>query len=355
MRFFGLFIYLLLSFSPLSYSNILALEHLEEGDEDLSHSEDVLHIACKGAQSDCSVFYVDLIDRKVQPRLEEKMDAFSVINLSLGFQRPVPKSNPHLPPKPEERTYEESLELFKEQKAVLEEIFQKFPQSLFTIAAGNGFEIKGLYTKGVPLSSRYQVYPAYMSGSNLIKVTSINTNSLSLKFYEDYIVDDYANYSLWTVDLAAAVEKNSQGEVIRGTSFAAPYVARVASQIRDKRPNLSPQEVKEILMKSAYVKNLSRAIEVTQDYLEKGEESMAYQVHLEKSRKKRLEMLEKMNVLFVKSGGFLVPDVAQTCADLYQPLLVSIEEACLEAHQRVLGASQKRQAQLRILWKLREL
>ena len=80
-----------------------------------------------------------------------------------------------------------------------------------------------------------------------------NVISVGATYKYDFIAP-FSNYGIMTVDVAApGMLINSAipgGEYlpVSGTSQAAPYVANIAAQIKDINPDLSPKEIKTILM-----------------------------------------------------------------------------------------------------------
>ncbi len=111
------------------------------------------------------------------------------------------------------------------------------PNTLFVFAAGNDGSNNDIY----PTS------PTNIKADNFISVAAT---------YKYEFIAPFSNYGTKMVDLAApGMLINSQipGDdylPVSGTSQAAPYVARVAALIKDENTNLTPKEIKEILMKT---------------------------------------------------------------------------------------------------------
>jgi subtilisin family serine protease len=109
---------------------------------------------------------------------------------------------------------------------------------LFVCAAGNS-------NKDIDVSP---VYPASLTGDNIITVTSINkTGHLSY----------FSNYGLISVDVAAPGEEimstlpdNSYGQSA-GTSQAAAFVSGQAALISSLYPELTPAQIKERIISSS--------------------------------------------------------------------------------------------------------
>jgi len=134
------------------------------------------------------------------------------------------------------------------------------PNTLFVIAAGND----GTSNDEFPAS------PANIKADNTITVAA--TNGLSK-------IASFSNFGTQMVDVAApgvGIESTIPGNeylVVSGTSQASPRVANVAGQILDMNPELTPGQVKQILMetsdkkafladkvKSGGIVNLNRAV-----------------------------------------------------------------------------------------------
>ncbi|MCO4754628.1 MAG: S8 family serine peptidase [Bacteriovoracaceae bacterium] len=108
-------------------------------------------------------------------------------------------------------------------------------KTLFVFAAGND----GLNNDIYPTS------PTNIQADNVISVAAT---------YKYQFIAPFSNYGEKMVDVAApGMLINSQipGDEylpVSGTSQAAPYVANIAAQIKDTNANLTPKQIKEILM-----------------------------------------------------------------------------------------------------------
>ena len=135
------------------------------------------------------------------------------------------------------------------------------PKTLFVFAAGND----GLNNDIYPTS------PTNIQADNVISVAAT---------YKYNFIAPFSNYGTKMVDVAApGMLINSQipGDEylpVSGTSQAAPYVANVAAQIKDMNKNLTPKQIKKILMgtvdskdwltakvKTGGIVNMNRAVE----------------------------------------------------------------------------------------------
>lgn len=138
------------------------------------------------------------------------------------------------------------------------------PKTLFVFAAGN---------EGID-NDIYPTSPANVQATNKIVVAAT-------LFNRD--LAEFSNYGVKMVDVAApGVGIYSQIPMdhmmaVSGTSQAAPYVARVASLMKDANPSLSPEALKEILMgtvdhkswlktkvRSGGIVNLERAVRASE-------------------------------------------------------------------------------------------
>lgn len=112
------------------------------------------------------------------------------------------------------------------------------PNTLFVVAAGND----GTNNDDFP------VFPAIIRAPNLITVAATNGHSFLASF---------SNYGIKSVDIAApgvaidsavpSLDRKTRLP-LSGTSMAAPYVSGVAASIKEVNPQLTPSDVKQILM-----------------------------------------------------------------------------------------------------------
>lgn len=333
----------------------MVIEPNDDGSEEIIHADVVQNVACP-ALTNCELQSIgDSWPESLTLNLLEGMLNHSVVNMSFGFQRPSSSMSAHSAinnPGSNELSYQEQLSNYYDRLEGLEQLFRQNPNVMFSVAAGNGYSIGGLVTDGVPLVRRYAIYPAFMLYENVLKVTSIDSTEVEESELNTYKIDTYANYSVDLVDLAAPVETLDDG--IKGTSFAAPFVSRLAEKAFNK--NLSLNQVKEMLYKSSYVQGLKSAIKLTQEYLSDGENSTIYKIENERKKQTREQMIAEIHpVLLVKSGGPLVETVFEQCLDNYETLGLTVEDACLQAHVEILNASQSRVEDLKSFWALRNL
>ena len=114
-------------------------------------------------------------------------------------------------------------------------------------------------------------------------------------------------------------------------------------------------DVKSLMLKSAFIENLDRSIELTNEYINNTESSVIYRIQNFRNRKKREELrAQNADVMLVKSGGVLVKELAFECAKKHSKGL-SIKDACLQAHKSILNADDERLKKLQTFWELREI
>lgn len=335
--------------ATISWGNVLVVEYKDSKQWE-HHGGSVEHIACHNEAYDCELFYTELFDETFMKEMEARLDNVSAMNMSLGFQEPelVTHGPPDRGGVDREANYQKNLQEFKTQKENLHSLILDYPDVLFTIAAGNGFFIGNIGTgAGVPLSSMYPTYPAILQAPNRLAVAASGPDGL---------LEHYSNYSLWEVDVAAPVEENHEGEILEGTSFAAPYVAKLVARLKTSYGTLESLEIKEILMKSSKVRNPGVAVKLSEAYLAEGKASLVFQTHVEYEAVKRIEMIAKLgDVLLIKSGGVVNDRAAKTCAEIYVQAfgVVSVEDACLEAQKTVFGLGEEELTEIKKMWSLR--
>ncbi len=109
------------------------------------------------------------------------------------------------------------------------------PNTLFVFAAGNDGSN----------NDKYPTSPTNIVADNVVSVAAT---------YKYNFLAPFSNYGTKTVDVAAPgmlIESQIPGNEylkVSGTSQAAPYVANIAAQIKDTNTELSPLEIKKIIM-----------------------------------------------------------------------------------------------------------
>lgn len=140
-------------------------------------------------------------------------------------------------PTPEQLS-RETVKAFKEFEARGLAWMKASPNTLFVVASGNDGSDNDLYP----------IFPANLRLSHSITVGAVHDSGALAKF---------SNYGRNTVDVfapgvaimsAVPSKDNTMTLPMSGTSMAAPFVAGVASRVKDINPNLSAWMVREILM-----------------------------------------------------------------------------------------------------------
>lgn len=175
----------------------------------------------------------------------------------------------------------------------LEKLLKDNPETLFTVAAGNGRSALDLDLAG------NQNFPASYSFENMLIVGALNTSDY--KAQKDWNKLKEASFSKrgkQTVDIFApgqmVVSAHSGGGslALNGTSMASPFALNIILRASEINPKLTPMQLKQIVMKTAFIP------------------------------KKRLECL---------SGGMIHPERVYLAAKLSQKK--SLEEAIREANK----------------------
>ena len=120
--------------------------------------------------------------------------------------------------------------------------FNLAPDILFVFAAGND----SLNNDEFPIS------PANVKLDNTLTVAA-TFGELGLAVFSNY-GNENVDIAAPGVNILSAVPGNKHLRV-SGTSQAAPYVANIAGQIKTTNPNLTPKEIKEIIIKTGDVKD----------------------------------------------------------------------------------------------------
>lgn len=333
--------------SMQTYSNILVVEYKSKNDS-FTHARHVEHIACENLiESKCISLYTKVYLDEFINKFNKLASNKKVINMSFGYYEPEGsrygggKASMVNPEKAKQ-----GLKDFHIQNDNFLNLFAQHADKLFLIAAGNGHPTVGL--NAVPLGDMYLSYPNIYNGDNIIKVAAVQDENT-------FKLAKYSNYSLWNVDIAAIVERGVDNRYIEGTSFSAPSVAKMANKILEKYPEVNSYELKEILMKSSYIKDIAAAISITNDYLVNGDKSFAYRVHNRFHYGQREEIrAEVKDVMLVKSGGIANFKAALSCAKFFQESL-SVEDACLKSQALHFQRSEEELRQLSVLWRVRNI
>ncbi len=359
MKFCNLLIVLFIFITSIQ-AKVLVLEFKAE-DQGTWHGEEVSAVACATPRKSCLTKYTSSFSFKfLSNDILEAIEKSDIINMSFSvFEPPYPDYTPMREDYSFEddlKNYHAALESFEEDKDSLEQMLQSNPDKLFSIASGNGVYVRFMSTPGVAMIKKYAIYPSFFNFPNTIKVSALNEQEVDIKNLQNHQIADYSNFGLERVDIAAPVPRNTKGEIQRGTSFAAPFISKMAQIVKEKLPSFEAASIKELLMKSVYVPSLKKALLATEDLLINKENSITHLAQYHPQRLKRLEyMAELGDVMLVKSGGFIVPELVKKCIQVLKETNKTIEESCLEAHKTVLRATNEDLKLLKSLWRARSL
>jgi len=206
----------------------------------LSHGTHVASIAFKDLDKFALVGLVgDMLNteylRKIGHFIKDHNIQFA--NLSFGFA-----GRPALPPQ------------INDAVSVLKKIIYDNPQTLFFVAAGN-------HPGGDLESGEFDVFPVEFAFENILAIGSLNTSEIVEKELPNYEVDADSCIGVHSVDIFAPGRDvigalNGGGFLgMTGTSMASPYALNSALKIYEKNPNLNVLEIKEIIIKTAYIKD----------------------------------------------------------------------------------------------------
>jgi hypothetical protein len=359
MKYLNIILLVLLINITNIYASILVLEYKAEG-QGTWHGEEVAAVACEVPSTSCQTKYTDSFSYKnISDDIIKAIDNSSIINMSFSVFKPP---YPDYAPMREDNSYEEDLKKyhkalisFEEDKESLENMLLSNPYKLFSIASGNGVFVRFMSTPGVAMIQKYAIYPSFFNFPNTIKVSALNEAFIDINNLKNHKIADYSNYGLEKVDIAAPVPMNTKGEKQRGTSFAAPFISKMANVVKTKIPHFDAIKIKELLMKSVYVPNLKKALWASTDLLINKEKSITHLAQYHPQRIERLKFQEQLgNVMLVKSGGFIVPQVMKECIQIILDTNRTIEESCLLAHKNILKSSPNNLELLKSLWKIRK-
>ena len=120
--------------------------------------------------------------------------------------------------------------------------FEKLENTFFTIAAGN---------EGADVD-KVKIYPAYHSGKNTITVGSLKDDQ-TISYFSNFgqKVDIYALGS----DVNSYIEKGKTKKM-SGTSMAAPLVANLAASMKAVAKCLTPERIKNLILKTSVTRSL---------------------------------------------------------------------------------------------------
>jgi len=140
----------------------------------------------------------------------------------------------------------------------LEKLIKGNPQTLIVVAAGNdGGDFEA--PSSIPYSHGFRSYPPSFPYENLLVVGALDADDLIESELQNYKPVDFSNVGDETVDVFAPGVKVpgaliGDGNIgLSGTSMASPYALNCVLSVYEENPNLTALEIKEIVIKTAYV------------------------------------------------------------------------------------------------------
>ena len=166
-----------------------------------------------------------------------------VVNISLGSQYSMIEQSLTMQGMSSQEARRIATELFKGQHYVWNYAISRHPELLFVIAAGNG----GGDGKGDDIDTPYEcTLPAALALDHVVAIAAINR--------KDNKVAPFSNFGKVSVDVASfgVSEKSTVPgggyALMSGTSMASPNAANAAVRILEINPQLTPVQVKKIMM-----------------------------------------------------------------------------------------------------------
>lgn len=146
----------------------------------------------------------------------------------------------------------------------INQLIQNTPATLHIVAAGNGAPINGKGFNVDQYRQKEDLVPVMLPHDNILVVGALDTNRLHLPDYPTYQLAAFSNVGELSVDILApgtqmCGARMGGGTMCEdGTSFAAPYLLNHGVlNVTATNPDLSIYEIKEILMKTAYIPDLA--------------------------------------------------------------------------------------------------
>jgi hypothetical protein len=346
----------LLFWAQLAAATIHILE--SESVHQPEHAELVQWVACPEETAFCEIFISDFEATSLLSFANE-LNSGDVVNMSFGYQRIDDSAitrNHYQALQAQGMSVEDYKNKFDERERLMRQMMTENPEVLFVAAAGNGAPLTSMLgSVGQPLGPQFKIYPAFFEYDNLIKVTSINASNLDIKSEIPFEIPDYANYSSDFVDVAAPVEID-----VNGTSFAAPYVARLAKEIQSLvSAPLSRADLKSVFLKSCFIPDIDHTLNTFQTYQQDHRGSVLGQIQNMflpfRDRKALIDDLHERPLILVKCGGVISSEVAKSCARTFAEGSKSIRQSCLEAQIDAFALSEGHQEKLTEFWDVQGL
>ncbi len=151
----------------------------------------------------------------------------------------------------------------------IDRLIRNTPDTLHVAAAGNGAPINGRGFNVDRFRRENDLVPVMLPYDNLLVVGALETDRLAFEDYPAYRLADFSNVGELSVDILAPGVRlcgaGMGGGMVceSGTSFAAPYLLNHGVlSVAEANPDLTIYEIKEILMKTAYIPDLDQPFPV---------------------------------------------------------------------------------------------
>ena len=306
----------------------------------LNHGMEVMSIIAKNSSNLLIPISGDLRDQEFYDRIKLAIKKYGVkfVNMSFSFQT-LDLPNVELV---------SNRDMFTDARSGAFLLIDQESEVLFVISSGNGTH-NGFISSGINIDF-FPQYPVANTPDNILSVGAINTDEIKTADLGKYKMSFFSNFGFKSVDILAPGENvtvakpGNTYEKKSGTSFSVPYILNLIER-NFKQLGFSALEIKELLLKSAYIPNLDQAS----------------QYSLTDLTILRTEQLLTHPGLFpVRSGGIIFPDRAAKALEIIDsnPQL-TISQAVLQARNFVLGPGEKNDPETRQklidFWKMRGL
>jgi hypothetical protein len=349
----------------LSQGKLLVMEYQDGAQNEEIHFTAVQKIACPQHQ-DCDLELVSVFTEPQFPSSALKaLNIATTVNMSFTLQRPGFGKGGPAAHRSEADQYQQSVSkshvLYRQEVDFLTETVRETPQALFVTAAGNGVPIGLMQSKGMAITQSSGIYPPAISADNLISVAAIDkTESEFIAAPHSAAIASYSNFGLELVDVAAPVSRDPRGDLLEGSSFAAPYVADVAESLLQIDPTLTTTERKKIILRSCVIPNVERALWASLDLEENGKDSVVHKALYHRKRKVREQLIEGelSDILFVKCGGVVLKSLALNCVQKYKEsdkTKDSLNQSCIDSQIETGWLKKVDSIHLTELWRVRSL
>jgi hypothetical protein len=327
------------------------------------HVDFVEEIACRSFNLNCKKFLVnDLLPEYMTDHLKNEIHKASTVNMSFIINPPLTSNYEHQDRYLIDSRWPNEVSHFYKQSKTMREIIKNNLNTLFVAAAGNGVRIGPVNLPGSGLTRTTPIYPVFIKSPHLITVAAIASTPSDFlnQNTPDFKVSKSSNFGLDTVDVAAPASQLYPYRKKFFTSFATPYVSKIAERLSKIDPSLTAQQRAQIIKRSCFVPDVSGAIWATRDLNEKLQKSIVYKAQFYDRYHERINIVKEYfnEIIFVKCGGVVIEDIAYQCAYNFkssEKTIKNLDEACYNAHRNSEVNIDNNISDLKELWKLRQL